>query len=122
MSIAFVLDEDMRGPLWRAILDHNSQGIQPIDATRVGDLLDLPLGTRDPDLLIWAENAQRIIVTFDRNTMPGHLADHLAAGNRAPGVFLVSKGASISAVLDFLVAATYASEPFEWENRIQFIP
>jgi len=60
-----------------------------VDVTRVGDPADLPLGTQDPDLLLWAEREQRVVVTMDRQTMLGHLAAHLQSGHHSPGVFLL---------------------------------
>src|SRR5438270_13531903 len=45
--LSFVLDEHLRGPLWIAIQTHIARGIHPIDAVRVGDPTDLPLGTKD---------------------------------------------------------------------------
>lgn len=122
MAIAFVLDEHFRGILWSAILDHNARGQHTIDAIRVGDPPDLPLTTADPDLLIWAERARRIVVTRDKNTMPGHLTTHLAAGHSCPGVFIVRKQALLPDIVDFLVAVVYASDDSEWENQIRFIP
>jgi hypothetical protein len=53
--LCFLLDEHLRGPLWLAILRHNSQGGLPIDVVRVGDSPDLPLGSTDLDILLWAE-------------------------------------------------------------------
>ena len=65
MAIAFVLDENLRGkPLWHAIRHHNFAGGPPIDATRVGDRSDL-LGSRDKDIRIRAERADRIVLTED---------------------------------------------------------
>src|SRR5262249_33503352 len=55
MALRYVLDEDLRGVLWRAIQRHNRTDPKPIDAVRVGDLPDLPLGTPDPDILAWAD-------------------------------------------------------------------
>src|SRR5438128_2200982 len=46
--LLFLLDEHLRGPLWPAILRHNAQGGLLIDAVRVGDPPDLPLGSDDP--------------------------------------------------------------------------
>lgn len=122
MPLTFVLDEDMRGPLWDAIQHHNLLGLFPIDATRVGDLPDLPLGTKDPGLLLWAERSGRIIVTEDKNTMPGHLTAHLQAGHHSPGVFIVRKSGNIAAVVSLLATIAHASEPWEWQDSYFFIP
>jgi hypothetical protein len=122
MEIRYVLDEHLRGQLWRAIQWHNSRGIYPLDVVRVGDLPDLPLGSDDPTILLWAEREQRILVTFDPDTMPAHLANHLSAGHHSPGVFMLRPHSSLPQVVSFLVDAAYASELSEWQDRITFIP
>jgi hypothetical protein len=65
VPLRFVLDENQRGLLWRAIIRHNQAGINPIDAVRVGDFANLPLGTSDSDILLWSEREERILVSFD---------------------------------------------------------
>jgi predicted nuclease of predicted toxin-antitoxin system len=122
MALRYVLDEHLRGPLWRAILAHNSSGVYPLDVIRVGDSIDLPLGSQDPEILIWAERERRIIVTHDSDTMPKHFADHLSAGRNSPGIIMVRPRATLSELVTFLRDAAYASEPEEWQDRIQFIP
>jgi hypothetical protein len=122
MALGFVLDEHLRGPLWRALQWHNSSGVYPLDVVRVGDPADLPLGTGDPGLLLWAEREQRILVTHDADSMPMHLADHLTAGQDSPGVFMIRRHSTLPQIVSFLCDAAYASEAWEWEDRIQFIP
>lgn len=85
MPLAFVLDENCRGPLWNAIQSHNQGGNYPIDAVRVGDLPDLPLQCGDPEILAWAEGAGRILLTIDESTMPAHWIAHLQSGRHSPG-------------------------------------
>ena len=118
----FLFDENLDDPLRSAIARHNARGIDPIDAVQVGDAPDLPRGSDDPEILIWAEREDRILVSFDRSTLPNFLSDHLQAGHHSPGIYLIRRGATLREVIDFLVLATYASEPWEWENRCQFIP
>jgi hypothetical protein len=76
VALAFVLDENQRGLLWRAIVRHNQAGVNVLDAVRVGDFPDLPLGSSDPDILLWSEREGRILVSFDKATMADHLAEH----------------------------------------------
>jgi hypothetical protein len=91
MALRFVLDEHLRGPLWRAVQRHNARDEDPIDVVRVGDPPDLLLATDDRALLAWAEGQGRILVTCDKHTIPAHLAAHLAGGNRSPGVFMAEQ-------------------------------
>jgi hypothetical protein len=120
--LRYVLDEHLRGPLWRAIQWHNRRGEYPVDVARVGDPADLPLGSGDPDILLWAEREGRILATYDMDTMPAHFADHLQTGRHSPGVFVVRPHSSLPQLVSFLVDAAYASDPPEWHDRIQYIP
>jgi len=122
MALRYLLDENLRGPLWRALQWHNSSGVYPLDVVRVGDPADLPLGIGDPDLLLWAEREQRILVTQDADSMPMHLVDHLTAGQHSPGVFMIRRHSTLPQIVSFLCDAAYASEASEWQDRIQFIP
>jgi hypothetical protein len=72
MPLSYLIDEDLRGPLWRYVLRYNARGVEPIDAARVGDFDDLPLGTPDPEILRWCEVHQRVLVSHDRSTTPVH--------------------------------------------------
>src|SRR5262245_43139488 len=72
MALRFLLDENQRGVLWNVIQRHNVRGIDPLDAVRVGDPSDLPLGAEDPAVLRWAEREQRILITSDKSSMSGH--------------------------------------------------
>lgn len=76
----------------------------------------------DPELLAWAANAGRIIVTHDRKTMPGHAADRMAAGEKISGVFVVSRRLPISQVIDDLELMVTCSLENEWENIVRYLP
>jgi hypothetical protein len=122
MPLRYVFDEHLRGPLWSAVERQNAEPEFPLDAVRVGDMPELPLGTPDPHLLVWAESAGRILVTLDKSTMPEHFREHLAAGHHSPGVMVILPNASIGAVFRFLLYAAHASEPSEWLDLLYYIP
>ena len=65
MPLPFLLDENLRGWLWQAIKRYATHSALPIDVVRIGDAPDLPLGTSDPDVLLWCEGQGRILVTAD---------------------------------------------------------
>lgn len=121
MPLRFLLDEHLRGPLWRAIQRRNATGEIRIDATRVGDLPDLPLGAGDREILVWAEREERILITADKSTMVQHLEEHLRAGRRSPGIFMILPGAALRDVLEFIALASLYSDPEEWRDRIEFL-
>jgi hypothetical protein len=43
----------------------------------VGDPGTPPKGTLDPEILLWCEQNQFVLVTNNRRSMPVHLIDHL---------------------------------------------
>lgn len=122
MSVAFLLDESQRGRLFNATERHNREGLPPLDIVCVGQPDDLPLSSSDPAILLWAERENRILISADCNTLPDHLANHLAAGHHSPGVFLVRPGTSLAALVEHLVLVAHASDDYEWRDHIEFVP
>ena len=76
----------------------------------------------DPELLAWAAEAGRVLVTHDRRTMPAQAARRLAGGNHIAGVIVVSRRIPISIAIDELEIAVMCSEPEEWHNLVRHIP
>jgi hypothetical protein len=122
MPLRFALDENQRGLLWRAIVRHNQIGLHVMDAVRVGDLPDLPLGSTDTQILRWCEREDRILVSADKTTIAGHLANHLQAGGHCPGIFMLRRGCQLPVVVEHLALVAHASDAWEWLDRIEFIP
>jgi|SRR5579884_2295316 len=122
MALRYVLDENLRGRFWRALRREYAAVTPPIDVTQVGDPADLPLGTTDPDLLLWAEPEGWVIVTLDEQTMPGHHADHLAAGRHSSGLFLLRKNQPWSVLLRELVRLGLTTDPAAVRDTIFYLP
>src|SRR5689334_11755535 len=122
MPLRFVLDELLRGPLWKAIQHHNTVSAFPIDAVRVGDPPDLPNGTQDPDLLVWAEREGRILVTNDRKTMRKWLTQHLQASRHSPGLLMIRQGFALAQIVFELALIAHAGDPMFYQDDIRFIP
>jgi hypothetical protein len=120
--LRFLLDEHLRGPLWLAILRHNTLGGLAIDAARVGDPPDLPLGSSDLAILAWAEREGRILVTEDVHTIPGFLARHLQSGHHSPGVFTVRGGYSIGLLVSHLELIAHAGDAMDYTDTIVYVP
>jgi hypothetical protein len=122
MPLRYVLDEHFRGILWSAFQHHNAKGIDVVDVVRVGDPVDLPRGTPDPELLLWAEREGRVVVSLDRSTMPGHLAAHLALQHRSPGIFVLRLGHPLPLLVSHLALAAHLYDPDEVRDQIRYLP
>jgi hypothetical protein len=122
MALGYVLDENLRGELWKTLRRHNARAADPVSVTRVGDAPDLPLGSDDPAILSWAERAGRVLVSRDKSTMIAHLADHLRAGHHSPGVFLIRPGGRLADVISFLILASHAGDEDQWRDQVAYIP
>lgn len=121
MSIRFILDENLRGPLWQTVILHNQKGMNPIDVMCVGDPTQLSLGTKDPQLLLWCEREKRILGSHDTNSLPLHASAHWAAGGHLPGIFLIRPLSKHSQIVAFLALVTYASDEGDWLDRIVYL-
>jgi hypothetical protein len=81
-DVGLLFDEHV-GRLFREQLRQSAPHVRLF---AVGHDIAPPLGTPDPDLLIWIEAHRCLLVTNNRSSMPLHLADHLAAGRHVPGI------------------------------------
>jgi predicted nuclease of predicted toxin-antitoxin system len=76
----------------------------------------------DPDLLAWAAEQKRVVVTHDRRTMPSHASARIAARESVAGVIIVSRRLSVSQVINELEVIVSCSNVEEWENVIKYLP
>ena len=81
-----------------------------------------PSGTLDPEILLWCEANDFILVTNNRRSMPVHLADHLAAGRHIPGILTVDITRDMAGNLDDLLLVALAALPGEYKDRIVYLP
>ena len=117
-QIRFLFDEDTDPDLIDALWRREPA----LDALRVDWPEAPPAGTLDPELLITAESLGRMLVSNDKNTMPGHLAAHFAAGRRTHGVALLLQGFPWSAYIEDLLILWSASEAEEWIDATIYLP
>ena len=76
----------------------------------------------DPELLEWAAQQERIIVTHDRRTMPYHASSRIARAEKVAGVIVVSRQLPISQVINELEIIVLCSDMIEWENIVKHLP
>jgi len=120
-KVAFLLDEHVPVAVGNAVL-----GLRPAAVVRVvGTHPDVPpKRTPDPVLLNFAEDEGYAVVTFDKDTMPGHAAAHVTAGRHTRGVFVFPNGNNLNAglIASELVMIWEASEAEEWTDETVFLP
>jgi hypothetical protein len=76
----------------------------------------------DPDLLEWAAQQGRIVLTHDIETLVGFAYARVAEGKPMPGVFAVQYDAPIGPVIDDLVMILGAGKISDWNNLVTFLP
>ncbi len=92
-----------------------------LDLVRVRD--EGLTGIEDPPLLEWAARQQRILLTHDRQTMPGHAYDRVGQALPMPGVFVVdAQLAPGKAIEDILTLVFCSLSDEEWKDQVIFVP
>jgi hypothetical protein len=114
----FLMDENVP-PLMPHTLRTQGPGI---DFLCVGEPGAPPPQTSDPDLLLAAETLQRLLVTLDRKTMPGHLRQHFHAGQHTCGVVLLRNGFPLARYVHELLLIWGASTAAEWVDMAVYLP
>ncbi len=116
--IRFLLDENL-SPRLQAGLQRRYPGI---DVLRVGNPNAPMGGTSDPDILLYLEEQQRLLLTSNRASMPVHIAHHLADGHHHWGIVFIRRNVSYAILIDEVGIIWGASTPDEWRNRVVWIP
>ena len=114
--LRFVADENFNGAIVRALLRQRPA----VDLVRVQDV-GLS-GISDPDLLAWASNAQRVVLTHDVTTLRQFAEDRVHEGRPMPGVFEVGEHLSIREAIEDLLLLAECSLDGEWEGQVRFLP
>lgn len=79
-------------------------------------------GASDPDLLAWAAEHGRILITHDVNTVTHFAFERVAAGLPLPGVIIVPQGMGVGVAIDELELVIVCGEPRDFENRVAYLP
>jgi predicted nuclease of predicted toxin-antitoxin system len=91
-----------------------------IDVLRVQDVGLRTVG--DPEILQWAADEGRILLSHDLRTIPRFVSERLTAGLPMPGVILLRSSLSIAQAIDEIAAIAVASDAEEWNNQIAYLP
>ena len=80
--LRFASDENLNGDIIRGLFLRQPD----LDWVRIQDI-ELQQA-EDPEILNWAAENDRIVLTHDRATMPDFAYDRLLQGKRMPGMFV----------------------------------
>lgn len=118
MSINYLIDENLP-PFYREQLL-----IRQPDLTvwMIGDPGVPPKSTLDPEIIVWCELNNFILVTNNRCSMPIHLAEHLEKNNHIPGIFVLRPKASVREIIEDLIIIFQVGEPQDYQDCITHIP
>lgn len=78
--------------------------------------------TSDQDLLEFAWQERRVLVSHDVNTMPHHAFVRLENGLSVAGVLLAPAKYAVSVIAESLATVALASEAEEWIDQVRYLP
>ncbi|MEA5472528.1 DUF5615 family PIN-like protein [Spirulina sp. 06S082] len=116
--LSYLLDENMN-PIYTAQLRRRHPDLM---VWEIGELPAPPKGTLDPEILLWCEEYNFILVTNNRTSMPVHLAEHLDRNRHIPGIFILNPKLTIGQNIDELIFLAFASFRDEYRDRIVHLP
>ena len=114
--LRLLIDQDLDHVILRALL-LRVQNLDVITAHQAG-----LSNASDPELLAWAAEQERVVITHDRRTMPYHATSRIARAEKIAGIIIVSRQLPISQVINDLEIIVTCSDMVEWENIVKHLP
>ena len=111
----FLADEDFN----QAVINGLRRQRRAIDflSAREGGVLHRP----DEEVLKSASKLGRVLVTHDRNTMPGHFARFIGSQS-SPGLIVVSQNLAVGVAIEQLLLIWECMNDEEMVNVLLFVP
>src|SRR6266702_3192035 len=115
--LRLLVDENVNHDLVRGVLRHRPD----LDLVRARDVgLNQ---TDDREILAWAAQEQRVLLTHDVNTMTRFAIERIERGDPMAGVFIIhQEGAALSAIIDDVLLIAEYTETSDWANQIHYLP
>jgi hypothetical protein len=114
--LRLLADENFNGDILRGLLLRQPD----LDLVRVQDVG--LAGADDPDILAWAAENNRIVLTHDRATMSDHAYERVAAGNAVAGVFILNDRLPVGRSIEEILLLVECTEQAEWIGRAVHVP
>jgi hypothetical protein len=114
--LRLLADENFNGDIVRGLRRRQAD----LDIVRTQDVG--LTGADDPDILAWAAENNRIVLTHDRATMADYAYERVAAGQEMAGVFILSDRLPVGQAIDEILLMVACSEQVEWHGRAVYLP
>ena len=79
-------------------------------------------GVDDPEILAWAAQENRILLTHDVETITKFAYERIAAGLPIAGVFEIRQSVPIGMAIEEILLIIEYSEQQEWAGNVHFLP
>src|SRR5438874_13102276 len=109
--LRLLADENFNDDIVRGLLLRQPD----LDMVRVQDVG--LAGADDPDILAWAAENNRIVLTHDRATMADYAYERVAAREGMPGVFILNDRFPVGQAIQEILLMVGCSEQAEWSGR-----
>jgi len=114
--LRLLTDENFNGDILRGLLLKQPD----LDIVRVQDVG--LAGTDDPEILAWAAENNRIILTHDRATMARYAYERVAAGSTMRGVFVICDRLPVGQAIEEILLVAACTEQDEWNTLVAHLP
>jgi Domain of unknown function (DUF5615) len=114
--VRWLADENFPGPVLRGVIRREPT----IDIVRAQDVG--LLGQSDPEVLEWAVQNGRVVLTRDYSTLLAAAYDRIRLGLPSTGVFAMRPESAIGALVEEILTLEQCSAATEWENQVVFLP
>lgn len=116
--LKYLLDENVNPRYKEQLTQQNSDLVVWL----VGEPNAPSRGTLDPEILMWCEEYDFVLVTNNRVSMPVHLADHVSQAHHIPGIFILNPKLSMGENLNELLFIAEAAFEGEYQDQIVNLP
>lgn len=114
--LRMLADENLNGAIVRSLMERRAA----IDLVRVQDV-----GLRqrvDEEILEWAAEHDRVVLTHDRSTMPDWAYERMVRGLSMPGMFVIDNRRPVRDAIEELLLIDECSEMTEWSRKVVYLP
>jgi Domain of unknown function (DUF5615) len=109
-------DENLNGDIIRGLFLRQPN----LDLIRVQDVGLIEV--EDSEILAWAAEKQRIILTHDRATMPDFAYERIVRREAMSGMFVINDRMPIRQAIDELLLLIDCTEQIEWKGIVLYFP